>query len=498
MLSWACLARAPPPARSVSASRRQPSHAGTHRISSLALFGVVALAPLPFGSTDPEIVAAWCVVLGAALIAASPRALDARQLALLGLPAAIVAGYGVVLHEQLSAHPWFAEPHPLWRQAGDALGAALAPSVSIMRNQPLFAIGPPLAALLILVLSFIVCVDRRRARALLQVVAWSGSAYAVLGIAFYLFEPDRLLWREKEAYLGSLTGTFINRNTAAVYFGACAAVALLLLLERLRRLEPADAVDWRAMSAMLLADLPRPLLAPFAMFLLCLVAMFVTGSRAGVVLSLMALVTAFTLFLRRHLSRRSSIVTVLMIAPAVALLLLQVVGTAVGRRFDEQALSDGGRLETYRATFRMIADHPWFGTGLGTFAWGYPAYRSDHISMWGVWDRAHDTLLELTAEAGLPLAALVAGAWAVALALLLRGVLVRRRDLIVPVAALVVSALAALHSLVDFSLQIPGFAIVTFALMGAGLAQSVRPSGQPSERARQSGSGDAGATSAEV
>jgi hypothetical protein len=35
-----------------------------------------------------------------------------------------------------------------------------------------------------------------------------------------------------------------------------------------------------------------------------------------------------------------------------------------------------------------------------------------------------------------------------------------------------VGLLAVLHSLVDFSLQIPGFAIVVFGLLGVGVAQS--------------------------
>ena len=41
-----------------------------------------------------------------------------------------------------------------------------------------------------------------------------------------------------------------------------------------------------------------------------------------------------------------------------------------------------------------------------------------------------------------------------------------------PVAALAVAILAVLHSLIDFSLQIPGYAIVALSLIGAGLAQS--------------------------
>ena len=148
-------------------------------------------------------------------------------------------------------------------------------------------------------------------------------------------------------------------------------------------------------------------------------------------------------------------------------------GAGVNARFDLQGAVDGGRLETYKSTLRMIADHPWFGTGQGTFAYAFPAYRSANVSMWGVWDIAHNTLIEIASDMGVPIAALVVVAfWVMIFAVLVNGVRVRRRDLIIPVAALAVGLIAVLHSLIDFSLQIPGYSIVALALVGAGLAQS--------------------------
>ena len=79
---------------------------------------------------------------------------------------------------------------------------------------------------------------------------------------------------------------------------------------------------------------------------------------------------------------------------------------------------------------------------------------------------------------GLPIAALVLAAWIVIFALLVRDALVRRRNRLIPVAALAVAALAGLHSLVDFSLQIPGYSIVALSLIDAGLAQSFPTEGQ--------------------
>jgi uncharacterized membrane protein YhhN len=80
--------------------------------------------------------------------------------------------------------------------------------------------------------------------------------------------------------------------------------------------------------------------------------------------------------------------------------------------------------------------------------------------------------LELAAEAGLPLAGLIVLAWLIVLAVLIRGFRTRRRDLIVPIAAFAVAILGLTHSIIDFSLQISGYAIPVFALVGAGMAQS--------------------------
>ena len=246
----------------------------------------------------------------------------------------------------------------------------------------------------------------------------------------------------------------------------------LLLWERLRGEMPRGAFLWRAIPARVFSGPPKKVAVAFATLLLCLAAMFMTGSRGAVVLSLLALIVAFTTFFRRDLPPRIGLVTALAGGVLVAVVLLQVMGPEVNARFDAEGLTNGGRLEVYRSTLRMIGDHPWFGTGQGTFAYAFPAYRSPNMSMWGFWDIAHNSLLEIAADMGVPIAALVVAAWLAIFAVLVHGARVRHRGLIFPVAALAVATLAVLHSLIDFSLQVPGYSIVALSLVGAGLAQS--------------------------
>ena len=145
----------------------------------------------------------------------------------------------------------------------------------------------------------------------------------------------------------------------------------------------------------------------------------------------------------------------------VALLTLYVLAGNVVARFYQQGLVDHTRLSLFRSTLRMIADRPWFGSGLGTFNFAFPAYRGDDFSMWGIYD-AHSTLLELAAEAGLPLASMVVIGWMIVFGVLAHGIRTRRRDRIIPVAALAVGLVAAFHSPVDFSLQYTGFCYCGF------------------------------------
>ena len=226
------------------------------RIAAWLLFAAVALAPLPFGSSQPTAVAFWCIVLGASLVFAPVRSLGAGQLALAGVAGVVVAAYALVLHEQLAEHPWLpgAIPHPIWQETEKALGVPLVPLVSIARNQPWLELGRPLVCMLAISCGFLVGADAGRARQLIKIIAWSGAAYAAYGILAHLFDPAHILWRDKEAYLDSVTGTFINRNTAGAYFGSCAVVWSLLLWEQLRAKCIAGHLQWRALSALLFSN----------------------------------------------------------------------------------------------------------------------------------------------------------------------------------------------------------------------------------------------------
>jgi O-antigen ligase len=436
------------------------------------LFVVIAAAPFPFGSKANTTIAFWCVLLAVAITTLSLRDLRRQQLRILVAIIAIVICYTFVLHEQLSERPWVAPYHPIWSEISSALATSITPSASIVKNQAFFSLGAGLANIMSLSLGLVIGADRHRAQQIVRLIAYSGMAYAAFGIAYFAIDPTMILWREKLGHLENLTGTFNNRNTAAIYFGSCCVICLLLVADGIRRAGEGGAIIWRRVPHYVQRAPARLILLPFAGFGINLIAMFLTASRAGVVLSLVAMIAAVTMFFRKSFSRKLGWLIPTAVGGLLALVLLQLLGGRVGSRLGTQAFDDEGRVQVWKSTLRLIEDNPWFGTGLGTYLWSFPPYRGAQDTLAGVWSSAHSTPLEFAAELGIPLTCVIGLAWLWMIIILARGAVLRRRDIIVVIAALFTALLVFVHSTIDFTLQIPGYTIPFFALFGAGLAQS--------------------------
>ena len=444
------------------------------RLSSYLWLGVVALAPLPFGSNDPGVIAVWCGALGVAAVLATP-AIGRTEAGLTVAILAVAAIIGWIVVEQSQPGTWLAReaPAPIWSEASALLKVAIAPAAAVAVNQPYFSAGPFIADVLALIVAFVLCSQRVVAERLLRLVAWCGAAYAVYGILALAVEPGMVLWQEKTQYASVLTSTFINRNTAALYFGSCSILWLLLACRRLRHDCAGRPMTATRLRELLLVRPSRRLLIDATMTLLTTAAMFMTGSRGGALVSLAAMGLAFLCYFRREFVGGKRWLTAAGAVAAVAFLLVGIMGEGVSARFDLRGISDEGRLDIYQSTLAIIRDHPWSGAGLGTFAWVVPAYRPSNISIWGTWDRAHSTPLETVSDLGVPAAALIFLGWAVIFVVLTRGLARGRSDAIFPIAGLCVAVAAVLHSAIDFSLQTPGFAIPAMSLIGMGLARSL-------------------------
>ncbi len=285
-----------------------------------------------------------------------------------------------------------------------------------------------------------------------------------------------ILWTEKWAYLNVVTSTFVNRNSFATYANLGILIALGLIAEAFLAVRSIN--DFRRVGIELTKKLlgPRGILI-FA-FLLLITAMLLTGSRGGLLSFFGA--AAFLLFLV-FLVMRPKIRTALATLAVVLVLaggLLALSGGLTLSRLDavdtdaNTDISSAGRFSIWQVAFGMIGQRPWLGHGYGSFLDMFYVSRDDRFTV--IFDMAHDTYIEHLVELGIPATVLLYTGPLLLFGMCVRGVFIRRRDQVVPLVGASATVLVGLHSLVDFSLQIPAVAVTYAAILGAGCAQAMR------------------------
>ena len=446
-------------------------------LSRYVALGTFVLAPFPFGSTELVWICTWNVLLAFSLLTAHLGGVTREHFRLL-LPQFITLMIiAAVVLLQIWPNPPFGPVDPAWQAARDLLGLASPGRFSMTVNAPWLALGYPLLFVMALTRAFAIGTDPREARQLMLILAWAGFAYAMYGIMAQLGDPETLLFRRKEAYLGAATGTFVNRNTAATFWGSSALLFLLPLIRVLHRRDRPQAPRSNRLIDLVAYRLTSPTALAIG-FAVCAVATAMTGSRAGLLLTIFAFLLAGALYLaplRLEGLRRWGLLAG---AAAASIALLQLIGGVVFGRIGAYGLIDEGRLAAYGSAIAMIREHPLLGIGFGNFEAAFPAYRTSELGSQGIWDRAHSTPLELAAEFGTPAAILIAVTCLFYLYCLFRGSLRRRRDRYIPIMGASVAMLGLLHSSVDFSLQIPGYGIFFAAVTGCALAQCFSPSNE--------------------
>jgi O-antigen ligase len=212
-------------------------------------------------------------------------------------------------------------------------------------------------------------------------------------------------------------------------------------------------------------------------------ALIASASRGGFFSTSCALVISAALLISTTRGKTDKKWT--LVAAGVMLLLLLALfwlsgGTLVERLGDLGDVNGTGSVRTtlWISTWRMIVTAPLTGLGLGSFESAYPMYAAKALPF--VMDKAHNDYLEFAAGVGIPAACCWWGGLIWCIIRMLRGIFIRKRDRIYPLIGVGATALVAIHSLVDFSLQIPAVAITYATILSIGVAQSY-----PTQKSRQ-------------
>lgn len=434
---------------------------------------MVILAPLPFGMVYGLFqagfaCAVWGLVIAYCALQVRPgrrAAVSLKAIAPESVGFLLVLCWAVIQMLPVTPQTWH---HPMWSEAGAALGLELAGSISLTCGAGLESLLRLASYGAVFWLALQWGRDRKQAARLVGAAALAGTVYALYGLAMHFGGLTMVLWVEKTAYLRDVTGTFINRNSFATYAGLCLLCAAgLYLTGFLKALQTARKGRDRMLYLLQQAFVRgAPLLAAS---LILLTALFLTNSRAGVTASLAALLVLIVFLgpLSRQTGRLYKAITLSLLGAALAIFFLS--GEAWLDRLTGTDLEREQRLHIYEQTWQAVSLAPWTGYGLGGFRQVFPIFADETSTHW---DKAHNDWLEMIFELGLPAALL----WfAVFIGLAVRcliGFFTRRRDNVYPLIGFCASILVALHALVDFSLQIPGVAVTFATLLGVGVAQS--------------------------
>jgi len=207
-----------------------------------------------------------------------------------------------------------------------------------------------------------------------------GFLVALFGIVQYLTFNGRLYWFVPLPHPSEPFGPFVDRDHFAGFVELTAPLGLAMLLQG----------TWRGGKATFVGLFTAVPLAALVM----------SGSRGGIVgLGFAAVVLVFVSPWRGIRIRRLFAFASLVVLAGAFMLWLGANATI--QRFDKltaSSISRDQRLSMDRDTWRIVAAHPWAGTGLGTLETVFPQYETVYDAR--AVDHAHNDYLELLAETG--------------------------------------------------------------------------------------------------
>lgn len=325
-----------------------------------------------------------------------------------------------------------------------------------------------------------------RVRWVLGTLVLSGGMQALYGSLMTLSGWEFGFFEAKQHYVGYATGTFVNRNHLAGYLELTAAAGIGLILADLK--VHRQKIDWMGWLNDFIGLLFSVRFRTRIILAIIAVGIVMTRSRMGNTAFFMSLCLCgltYIFFRERRLMLKA-----LLLFGSLLIIDLMIVSNWFGlarvvNRIETTDMATESRTQVYDELPPVVVAYQNVGSGLGTFWQAYAPYRSQDMRYF--YDHAHNDYLEMLIEVGWPgifiLAVLVGGHAVHAV-----HVIVRRRSRLPPAVcfATVMALVAyALHSTVDFNLQIPANAATLIALMALSACFSSQSRRESSEAAKQ-------------
>ena len=316
---------------------------------------------------------------------------------------------------------------------------------------------------------------------LVQQLTVTGALVALVGIVQAPFFTGRIYGFWQPYAPGSSFGPFVNRNHFAGWMLMAIPVTAGLVFGTVaRHSERAPGGVRQRLSWVTGADANRILILAGGVVSMAL-ALFVSMSRSGILALIIAAVMLSLVATRRQRSWPRRLATLAAPAVAVGLLVWWVGPGRLETRFSHDSGSAGARLGAWTDAWSVARAFPLTGTGLNTYDVAMLFYQRHDLAH--LYEQAHNDYLQLAAEGG----ALLCVPAAIAV---LAAARVARRRFTEPStaraywirlgAACGILAIA-IQELFDFSLQMPGNALLFAVLCGIVLHRAPVDTGRTAD-----------------
>ena len=327
------------------------------------------------------------------------------------------------------------------------------------------------------VLVLLLVTSERRGRVVVFTLVASALLQALLAILLLSTQAHYLAFFEPMAHRLQTTGTFVHRNHLACYLYLGLSLGIGWMLGALQGADKPLSVKQSLVGLLRFMLTPRMVLR--LLLVVLVIALVLTRSRMGNAAFVAGLLALSALLWWRMPALRKLVSVVV-----VSLLLvdLVIIGQWVGlekvvQRMEATALTEDdsqgeetleARLQPAALSLPLIASSPWFGHGGGTFYTVFTPYKSPDMRLKQLYfDHAHNDYMEILVDTG------VVG---LGLMLLVVGLTARRAWLQatpeasastrgIAYAGWMAMACLAVHSAVDFNLQIPANALTFTAIL---------------------------------
>lgn len=463
----------------MSTGNHTPTRSRALALTFVGLLALLVWAPLPFGSNRAW---AWSLLaIGAGVLLAAWAWGTARSPGSLRvswkwhLPATVMFTLAILWFLlQASGLTPAAWDHPIWAEAARVPGIGAGGAISLDPNASYEGVMRLLTYGAVFWLVLHLCRSRRRARIMLWTLVAAGTLYAAYGLAVQFSGTNTILWFEKWAYSDVVTSTFVNRNNYATYAGLTIVAAFALLTHEADE-ATAMGIANRAGWVYILDNVGPPVFIAMAALVVNGTALLLTASRGGIfatILGAAAFLASLIIYKRERVRRAVVFAGVIAIG---GVMLLSFSGRELLVRLNQTGDDLSGRGVVWELTRDAIAERPWLGTGLGTFADVSVRVRDTGLSPRArPFARAHNGYLEMLLEGGIIGFALILGSLVWLGAWCAYGIVVRHNESLYPCAGIGALALVGSHAWVDFSLQIPAVGVTFAAILAVACAQAVR------------------------